>query len=165
MNLHHLVQSKWKITEKTRFWREIRCNKLAWKRWMNYWRAVMVDFLMVAYVQFVIMLIELQNVVRQELKCLCDKTTTVVSKWTIPKALDVSLDIFIALDVNGQINYMEIHVCWTEVCVYCTHSTYILYRSIYNVCPKSHEIYFFAAPILVAACSNRLGEVGGPLSS
>jgi len=33
----------------------------------------------------------------------------------------------------------------------------------YRVCPKSHEIYFFAALLLVAACSNRLGEVGGAL--
>ena len=31
----------------------------------------------------------------------------------------------------------------------------------YKVCPKRHEIYFFAAPLLVAASSNRLGEVGG----
>ena len=31
----------------------------------------------------------------------------------------------------------------------------------YRVCPKSHEIYFVAALLLVAACSNRLGEVGG----
>jgi hypothetical protein len=40
-----------------------------------------------------------------------------------------------------------------------------LASSMYKVCPKSHETYFFAAPLLVAACSNRLGEVGGPLSS
>ena len=31
----------------------------------------------------------------------------------------------------------------------------------YTVCPKRHEIYFFAALLLVAACSNRLVEVGG----
>jgi hypothetical protein len=37
--------------------------------------------------------------------------------------------------------------------------------SVYKVCPKSHKIYFFAAPLLVAACSNRLSEVRGPLSS
>jgi len=35
----------------------------------------------------------------------------------------------------------------------------------YRVCPNSHEIYFFAALLLVAACSNWLGEVGGHLSS
>ena len=33
----------------------------------------------------------------------------------------------------------------------------------YTVCPKRHEIYFFAALLLVAACSNRLVEVGGTL--
>ena len=37
------------------------------------------------------------------------------------------------------------------------------YLTIYRICPKSHEIYFFAALLLVAACSNRLGEVGGTL--
>jgi len=42
--------------------------------------AVMVDSLVVAYILFVIMLIELQNVVNQELKFLCSKTTTVLSK-------------------------------------------------------------------------------------
>ena len=35
----------------------------------------------------------------------------------------------------------------------------------YTVCPKRHEIYFFAALLLVAACSNLFVEVGGPLSS
>ena len=34
---------------------------------------------------------------------------------------------------------------------------------IYTVCPKRHEIYFFAALLLVAACSNRLVEVGRTL--
>ena len=34
---------------------------------------------------------------------------------------------------------------------------------IYTVCPKRHEIYFFAALLVVAACSNRLVEVGGTL--
>ena len=41
--------------------------------------AVMLDSLMVAYVQLVIMLLELQKVLSQELKCfLCSKTTTVM---------------------------------------------------------------------------------------
>jgi len=39
----------------------------------------------------------------------------------------------------------------------------LLHNIKYKVCPKSHEIYFFAALLLVAACSNRLGEVGGTL--
>ena len=39
----------------------------------------------------------------------------------------------------------------------------VTYKYTYKVCPKSHEIYFFAALLLVAACSNRLGEVGGTL--
>ena len=39
--------------------------------------AVMSDSLTVAYVQFVIMLIKLQKVLSQELKCLYSKTATV----------------------------------------------------------------------------------------
>jgi len=39
----------------------------------------------------VIMLIELQTVLSQELKCLCSKATSVLSEWTIPKAVDMSL--------------------------------------------------------------------------
>jgi len=34
-----------------------------------------------------IMLKELQKVLHQELKCLCSKTTTVLSEWTIPKIM------------------------------------------------------------------------------
>jgi len=35
--------------------------------------AVMFDSPIVAYIQFMIMLIELQKVLRQEMKCLCSK--------------------------------------------------------------------------------------------
>jgi hypothetical protein len=53
---------------------------------------VMSDSLMVAYVQLVIVLLELQKVLRQELKFfLCSKTTTVLLEWTVPKSMDVSL--------------------------------------------------------------------------
>jgi hypothetical protein len=69
------------------------------------------------------MLIELQNVVSQELKCLCGKTTAVVSKWTVPKTLDVSLDIFIALEVNEYI-CIEISVYSIEMCIQYTVQGY-----------------------------------------
>ena len=48
------------------------------------------------------MLIELQKVLSQELKCLCSKTTPVVFEWTVPKTMDVSY-IFIALGINNHI--------------------------------------------------------------
>ena len=48
---------------------------------------------------------------------------------------------------------------------YSTGRTTTTQKYTYTVCPKRHEIYFFAALLLVAACSNRLVEVGGPLSS
>ena len=38
----------------------------------------MLDLFIVVYIQFLIMLIELQKVLSQELKCLCSKTTTVL---------------------------------------------------------------------------------------
>jgi len=39
---------------------------------------VMLDLLIAVYIQFMIMLIELQEVLRQEIKCLCRNTTTVL---------------------------------------------------------------------------------------
>ena len=41
---------------------------------------LMSDPLILAYLQFLIMLIELQKVLCQELKCLCSKTTRVISE-------------------------------------------------------------------------------------
>jgi len=40
--------------------------------------AIMLDSLIVAYVQYVVMLPDLQRVLRQDLKSLCSKCTTVV---------------------------------------------------------------------------------------
>ena len=45
------------------------------------------------------MLIGVQKVLGQELKCLYSKTTTVLGEWIIPKIIDASY-IFIALEVN-----------------------------------------------------------------
>jgi hypothetical protein len=50
-----------------------------------------VSMLILAYVQFVVLLIELQKVLSQELKCLCSKTTTVLSESAVLKTMDVSL--------------------------------------------------------------------------
>jgi len=41
---------------------------------------VMSGLFILAYVQYVIMLIELQRILRQELKCLCSETTAVLSE-------------------------------------------------------------------------------------
>jgi len=53
--------------------------------------AVMLDSLTVAYLQFMIMLIAWKKVLSEELKCLCIKTTTVLSEWTVPETMYVSL--------------------------------------------------------------------------
>jgi len=45
----------------------------------------------VACVQFVLMLIELNKVLIQELKCWRSKTTTVLSEWTVSKTVAVSV--------------------------------------------------------------------------
>jgi len=44
--------------------------------WLTY--VVMLDLLIVAYIQFEIVLTKLQKVVSQELKCLCSKATTLL---------------------------------------------------------------------------------------
>jgi len=44
--------------------------------WLTY--AVMLNSLLVVYVQFVIVLIEVYKVLSQELKCLCRKTATIL---------------------------------------------------------------------------------------
>ena len=46
-----------------------------------------------------IMLAELQKVLRQELECLCSKTTTVLLESTIPKLQILVSSIFVALKV------------------------------------------------------------------
>ena len=63
----------------------------------------------IMYVQFVTMLTELQNVVSQELKCLFNKTTTVLLEWTIPKTTDVSLIHFYCI-TNKSIYCTEMYV-------------------------------------------------------
>jgi len=54
---------------------------------------VMLDSVIVVHVQFVIMLVELWEVWSQELMCLCSKTATVLSEWTVPKTMDVNMYI------------------------------------------------------------------------
>jgi hypothetical protein len=61
--------------------------------------AIMLDSLMAAYVKFVIILIELKELLGQELKCLYSKTTTVLSQGTIPKTMDVSLLHFYCIEI------------------------------------------------------------------
>ena len=61
---------------------------------------IMLDLLILAYVQFMIMLVELQKALSQELKCLCSKTTTVLSVQTVQKTMDVSLLHFYCIMKN-----------------------------------------------------------------
>ena len=59
--------------------------------------AIMLGTLIVAYVQFVITLTELQKVLSQELKCLCSKTTRVLTECTVSKTMEVSFLHFIVV--------------------------------------------------------------------
>jgi hypothetical protein len=61
------------------------------------------DALILAYVQYVVMLIELKKVLSQEVKCLCSKTTTFLLEWSVPESMDVILLHFIALKINKYI--------------------------------------------------------------
>jgi hypothetical protein len=56
--------------------------------------AVMLDSLIVAYIQCLIMLIGLKKVLNQELMCLCGKTATVLSELTIPNTVDADFLLF-----------------------------------------------------------------------
>jgi len=47
--------------------------------------AVMLDSLIVAYLQFVIVVTELKKVLSQEVKCLCSEITTVLSEMNCTK--------------------------------------------------------------------------------
>jgi len=53
--------------------------------------AIMFGTLALVYLRLVIMLLDLQKVLSQELKCLYSKTTTVLSETMVPKTMDVSL--------------------------------------------------------------------------
>ena len=55
--------------------------------------ATILDLFVAAYVQFIIMLTELQEVLSQELKCLCSEATTVPSEWTKPTTKDVHVSL------------------------------------------------------------------------
>lgn len=37
VNLHLIVQLQWKNNKDSPYWKEIHCNKLAWKRWIHCW--------------------------------------------------------------------------------------------------------------------------------
>ena len=58
-------------------------------------------------------LIELQKVLSQELKCLYSKTTTVLLEWTVPKAMDVILLYFYFIRSNKYLVQKCIYIVYT----------------------------------------------------
>jgi hypothetical protein len=67
------------------------------------------DLLILAYIQFVTMLTELQSLLGQELKCLCSETVTVLTERTVPKTLDISL-LHLYCIRNKQTYHTEMYV-------------------------------------------------------
>ena len=67
----------------------------------------MLGVLILAYVQFVIMLIALQRVLSQELKCLCSKTTAFLSESVVTKTVDVSLLHFYCIRNKKKLNILN----------------------------------------------------------
>jgi hypothetical protein len=63
---------------------------------------LMLGTLILTYAEFTITLTELQKVLRQELKSLCSKTTTVLLQSTVPKIMDVSLLYFYCKTGKGN---------------------------------------------------------------
>jgi hypothetical protein len=82
MSEKHISASPSAIHMRNQCWREIRCNKPNWKQWMNW---VMLASFIVAYVHFVIMLIELQKVLSQELKWVLKELIQGVQLWNALK--------------------------------------------------------------------------------
>ena len=60
-----------------------------------------------------IVLIKLQKVLNQELKCLYSKTTTVLLEWTVPKAMDVILLYFYFIRSNKYIIQKCMYIVYT----------------------------------------------------
>ena len=97
--------------------------------------AIMLDSFILADMQFVITLTELQELLSQELQCLCSKTTTVLSEWTVSKTMDVSY-IFIALEIKKKyILYRNVGILYINVCIL-YRNVHILYRKVYTGCPR-----------------------------
>jgi hypothetical protein len=95
----------------------------------------MLDSFILAYLQFVIMVIELQKVLNQELKCLCSKPTTVLSERTVPKIMEAISYVFIAL----QIHKYKVYKCMYTVykCMHTAQKCMYIYIYIYRV---SHDL-------------------------
>jgi hypothetical protein len=76
----------------------------------------MLDLLILVYVQFVIMLTELQEILGQELKCLCSKTTTVWRKELYQKLWMWVSYSFIVLEINKY---------YVQKCIYTVYIVHI----------------------------------------
>ena len=88
VNQDHLVQSNSKTGERHWYGREIRHNKADLNKvnkLLTY--AIMLDSHIVVYILFMIMLIELKEVLSQELECFSSKTTTVM-EYLCPRFTD-----------------------------------------------------------------------------
>ena len=73
----------------------------------------------------VIMLIELNKVLSQELKCLCSKTTTRLLEWNVPKIMFVEAYIFTQLETNKY----TVKKCMYTVYTYLLHGAESFLRS------------------------------------
>ena len=73
----------------------------------------MFGVLILAYVQFVIMLIEYQRVLSQELRCLCSETATFLSEAVV-KNMDVSLLHFHCIR-KKKYTYIYIYMLYRNV--------------------------------------------------
>jgi len=82
----------------------------------------MLDLLIVAYTQFMIMLTELQKVLCQDLMWLCSVTTTVPSEWNVPKTMDVSLLHFYCIINKKNTLYRNVGILYTQnICTLQVH--------------------------------------------
>ena len=87
VNLRHLMQFKWAVG-KRQYWREIRFNKLSWRRWTNFYIGHNVKL---AHICMCTIHNTAGSTKGHERKCIYSKITTVLWELTVPETVDESL--------------------------------------------------------------------------
>jgi hypothetical protein len=91
VNLHHLVQSKWKLAKENQCEREIRHNKLTWKveQIDEICHNVRLTYSSIHTIRD--NADRIKESAKQGLKCWCGKTMTALLEWIVPKTMYASL--------------------------------------------------------------------------
>jgi hypothetical protein len=117
---HYLANCK-KLEHDNQYWREIRCNKPTLKKCTNCLHNVRLAHTSIHTIRYNADRIKQSAKCLSNIKChqsetgnvcLCSKTTTVLSKWTIQRTMDVSL-----LHLYWIINKCNVQKCMNVYCI------------------------------------------------